>query len=69
MGLGLKYLRTVRVTLAAVERRPLVFPLVVDDVRRAPLAWFPYVVYFVLVLAGISVVAEGEGGQEKRPST
>ena len=57
VGLGFEFLRTVRVALATIERSPSVFPFAVDDVRKAPLPRFPYVVYFVVLPAGISVLA------------
>lgn len=57
VGLGFEFLRMVRVTLAAIERSPGVYPFALDDIRKAPLPRFPYVVYFVALPAGISVLA------------
>ena len=57
VGLGFEFLRAVRVALAAIERTPGAFPFALDDVRKAPLPRFPYVVYFALLPAGISVLA------------
>lgn len=57
IGLGFEFLRTVRVVLAAIERSPEAFAVALDDVRKAPLPRFPYVAYFVVLPAGISVIA------------
>ncbi|MCC6317523.1 MAG: type II toxin-antitoxin system RelE/ParE family toxin [Gemmatimonadaceae bacterium] len=57
IGLGFEFLRTVRVVLAAIERAPEHFPVALDDIRKAPLRRFPYVVYFVVLPAGVSVFA------------
>ena len=57
VGLGFEFLRTARVALAVIERSPSVFPYALDDVRKAPLPRFPYVVYFVVLPAGVSVLA------------
>ena len=57
VGLGFEFLRTVRVVLAAIERGPEHFPLALDDIRKAPLRRFPYVVYFAVLPAGTSVLA------------
>jgi plasmid stabilization system protein ParE len=57
VGLGFEFLRTVRVSLAAIERGPEHFPFAVDDIRMAPLRRFPYVVYFVILTRGVSVFA------------
>jgi plasmid stabilization system protein ParE len=56
-GLGYEFLRAVRVTLAAVERNPRQYPFAVDDIRKAPLRRFPYLVYYVVLEEGTSVLA------------
>jgi plasmid stabilization system protein ParE len=56
-GLGYEFLRAVRTTLAQVERAPELFPIAVDDIRKAPLRRFPYVAYYVVLPHGISVIA------------
>ncbi len=66
VGLGFEYLRTVRVVLAAIERSPEMFPVALDDIRKAPLRRFPYVVYFVVLPAGISVLAVIHGRRHPR---
>ena len=47
--MGFEYLRTVRLVLTANERSPEIFPMALDDIRKAPLRRFPYVVYFVVL--------------------
>lgn len=44
-GLGHEFLRAVAVTFAAVDRSPERFPVALDDIRKAPVRRFPYVVY------------------------
>ncbi len=65
-GLGFEFLRTVRVALVAIERGPGHFPFAVDDMRMAPLRRFPYVVYFVELEAGVSVLAIHHGRRHPR---
>ncbi len=60
-GLGYEFLRAARVALAAVERHPAQFPVAVDDIRKAPLRRFPYLVYFVVLEQGVSVLAVMHG--------
>lgn len=57
VGLGFEFLRMVRVTFAAIERAPEHYPFALDDIRKAPLPRFPYVVYYVALPAGTSVLA------------
>ncbi len=66
VGLGFEFLRTVRVVLAAIERSPELFPFALDDIRKAPLRRFPYVVYFVVLESGISVLAIIHGRRHPR---
>ena len=54
------------VALAAIQRAPEHAPVAVDDVRKLPLRRFPYVVYFVVVPAGISVLAVIHGRRHPR---
>jgi plasmid stabilization system protein ParE len=56
-GLGHEFTRAVRVQLAAIERAPEQFPIASDDIRKAPLNRFPYVVFFVILRRQISVIA------------
>ncbi len=57
VGLGHEFLRAVAVTFAAVDRAPERFPAALDDVRKAVVRRFPYVVYFVVLPGAVSVVA------------
>jgi plasmid stabilization system protein ParE len=65
-GLGHEFLRAAAVTLAAVERAPQQFPAAVDDIRKAPLRRFPYVVYFVALPTRTSVIAVMHGRRHPR---
>lgn len=56
-GLGHEFTRAVRIQLAAIERGPGQFPNVAEDIRKAPLRRFPYVVYFVILRRQISIIA------------
>ena len=55
-GLGHEFLRAVRVQLATIERSPEQFPIAADDIRKAVLQRFPYVVYFIVLRKQISVL-------------
>jgi plasmid stabilization system protein ParE len=63
-GLGFEFLRAVRVAFAGIERAPQQFPLALDDIRKALLPRFPYVVYFVVHSRGLSVIAVMHGRRE-----
>lgn len=65
-GLGLEFLRAVRVALAAIERAPGRFPVALDDIRRAQLGRFPYLVYYVVLPEAVSVIAVMHGRREPR---
>jgi plasmid stabilization system protein ParE len=65
-GLGYEFTRAVRVTLASIERMPQQFPVAVDDIRQARLRRFPYVVYFVVLPRGTSVIAVMHGRRHPR---
>ena len=65
-GLGHEFLRAVRVAFAAVERAPEQFPVAVDDIRKVGLRRFPYIVYYVVLRRGISVIAVMHGRRHPR---
>ena len=46
-GLGGDFLTAVRAALTTIEDSPERFPIVRDEVRRAPLRRFPYAVFYV----------------------
>lgn len=56
-GLGLEFSRTVRATLAQIERAPLHFPDVGRGTRMAVMRHFPYAAYFVVEADRVSVLA------------
>src|SRR5688500_9962893 len=56
-GLGYEFARSVRSTLQIIEDNSEQYPLAADDIRKAPLRRFPYVVYYVVLEANISVLA------------
>ena len=65
-GLGHEFLRAARVTLAAVERAPEQYPVAVEDIRKAPMRRFPYVVYYVVLPRHTSVIAVAHGRKHPR---
>ena len=65
-GLGHEFLRAVRVAFAAIERAPERFPVAVDDIRKVVLRRFPYIVYYVVLRRGISVIAVMHGRRHPR---
>lgn len=65
-GLGHEFLRAVRVMFAAIQRGPEQYPLAIDDIRKAPLRHFPYVIYYVMLARGISVIAVMHGRRHPR---
>ena len=65
-GLGHEFVRAVGVALGAIERAPEQFALAVDDIRRARLRRFPYLIYFVILPRHISVIAVIHGRRHPR---
>jgi toxin ParE1/3/4 len=65
-GLGQEFLQSVRRTLSLIERDPDIYPVVVDDIRKAPLKRFPYITYFVVLEDQISVLAVMHGRRDPR---
>jgi plasmid stabilization system protein ParE len=66
VGLGHEFLRAVRVALAGVQREPERYPVAVDDIRKARVARFPYVAYYVVFPTRISVIAVMHGRRSPR---
>jgi toxin ParE1/3/4 len=56
-GLGHKFSRALRSTLQSIEHNPEQYPTAVEDVRKAPLRRFPYIVYCVVLDEKVSVIA------------
>ncbi len=65
-GLGHEFVHAVRVAFGAIERAPDQFALVVDDIRRARLRRFPYLIYFVVLARHVSVIAVIHGRRHPR---
>ena len=60
-GLGHEFLRAAGVTMAAVHRAPEQFTVALDDIRKAVVRRSPYVVYFVALPDGPTVIAVMHG--------
>ena len=45
--LALQFIMRVRRTVDSIEKSPLRFPIVVSDIRKAPVAKFPFSVWYV----------------------
>ena len=56
-GLAERFLSDVNRTFARIRARPLQFPAVINDVRRALLHTFPYAVYFLAPAEDVVVLA------------
>ena len=65
-GLGQEFLRAVRIAFAAIERAPEQFPIAVDDIRKVGLRRFPYIVYYVVLRRGVSIIAVMHGRRHPR---
>lgn len=64
IGLGHEFADEISATYAAIEEQPLRFPMVVDDIRMAVVHRFPYLIYFVSVPTGSSVIAVLHGHRD-----
>ena len=56
-GLGLRFVREIRTSLQHINKNPLMFPIIEEDVRRALVHKFPYSVYFVHEPDAVVVIA------------
>ena len=65
-GLGHEFLRAVRVVFAGIQRAPEQHPVADADVRKARVARFPYLVYYVILDTRISVIAVMHGHRHPR---
>jgi toxin ParE1/3/4 len=57
VGLGQEFADEIAATYAAIEQQPLRFAVILDDVRMAVVRRFPYLIYFVVLPRGISILA------------
>ena len=64
VGLGHEFADEIAVTYAAIEEQPLRFPLMFDDIRMAVVHRFPYLIYFVVLQRGISILAVLHGHRD-----
>lgn len=65
-GLGHEFARALRLTLTRIQRAPQQYPIAVDDIRKAPLGRFPYIVYYVVLDEAISVISVMHGRRDPR---
>ena len=65
-GLGHAFADEVAVAFAAIEEQPLRYPVMLEDVRMAIVRRFPYLVYFVVLERGISILAVLHGHRDPR---
>ena len=45
-GLGLEFLRCLEATIRLIQRYPLMYPVVLEDYRRASIRRFPHTVFY-----------------------
>ena len=64
VGLGQEFADELAAVYAAIEEQPLRFPVVLDDLRMAVVHRFPYLVYFAITKAGVSVLAVLHGHRD-----
>jgi len=56
-GLGLEFLRAADACLAGIQRNPLASPMMYQDIRRALLRKFPYILFYIVKEEQIIVLA------------
>lgn len=66
LGLGRQFVDAVDVAVAAIAERPLGFPRVHGEIRRAVLRRFPYAVFFRLAADQIVVLGVLHGHRDPR---
>ena len=65
-AIGAAFRASVAATLDIVEGAPHLFPIALRDIRKARVARFPYVVYYVVLPDVISVIAIIHGRRDPR---
>lgn len=66
-GLSAEFLRALDATLASVRRNPRQYPVIRNDLRRAPLRRFPYSLIYTASDEEIVVVGCAHWRQDPRP--
>ena len=62
--LGNAFLDSVGAVISAIERNPLLYPVVHQDIRRAVVKRFPYCLYFVIEGSSLQVIALFHGRRD-----
>ncbi len=63
-GLGHEFAEELSAIFTAIEEQPRRFPVVLDDIRMAVVRRFPYLVYYVTLPRGITVIAVFHGHRD-----
>jgi|SRR5689334_6300767 len=66
VGLGAAFRASVEATLELVEESPQRYPVALRDIRKARVARFPYVIYYVILPRAISVIAIIHGRRDPK---
>lgn len=66
VGLGTAFRVSVEATLEVIEESPQRFPIALRDIRKARVARFPYMVYYVILPDGITVIAIIHGRRDPK---
>lgn len=66
LGLGGEFLRAVRAVFAGMAREPQQYAVARDELRRARVRRFPYVIYFVVEPDAVVVLAVLHGRRDPR---
>ena len=64
-GLGISFIRELRLSLQHITNNPLMFPVIEHEVRRAVLHKFPYSTYFIEKPDAVVIIAVLH--QQRRP--
>ena len=56
-GLGEEFLRCVENSVQGVQRNPAMYPVAIDEFRRAPLRRFPFEIFYETVKTTITIYA------------
>ena len=56
-GLGSEFIRAVDVALATIKKSPMLYPVVLDEMRRCILKKFPFGVFFSIETDCILIVS------------
>ncbi len=65
-GLGEEFLRCIEACIHSIQRHPEMYPVAIDEFRRAPIRRFPFEIFYEATADGITVYSVFHCSQDPR---